>query len=123
MWPQVKIDRICKQWSGSLHVGLTTLSVSDSTPHTILPATATQLKSKPTWLATGVDVISCGEVISTNYATSLQRLEVYLYHIRICKVLVVAKSVDWCMLTVAMLRWLLWFVWVHCNKFVFITDW
>ena len=93
MWPQVKIDRICKQWSGSLHVGLTTLSVSDSTPHTILPATATQLKSKPTWLATGVDVISCGEVIGTNYATSLQRLEVHLYHIRICKGLV-AKSLS-----------------------------
>ena len=73
---QIRVERIDKQWSGSLHVGLTTLPLTESTPHDTLPATASQLKKKPTWIATGVDVIKCGQVTRACYATILQRLEV-----------------------------------------------
>lgn len=63
-------------WSGSLHIGLTTLAISDTTSASIIPASALELTSKLTWLITGSEVRKNGFVIKENYAPALERLEV-----------------------------------------------
>ena len=73
---QVKLDEITKRWSGMLHIGLTSMSISDSTPVSILPATILDFKAKPTWIVCGSEVKRNGVTIKENYAPSLDRLEV-----------------------------------------------
>ncbi|KAJ8320876.1 hypothetical protein KUTeg_002463 [Tegillarca granosa] len=72
---EFKIDQITKVWSGSLHIGLTTLAISDSTSVSLIPARAVELTSKVTWVVTGSEVRKNGVVIKENYTPSLERLE------------------------------------------------
>ncbi|XP_034336317.2 neuralized-like protein 4 isoform X1 [Magallana gigas] len=73
---EIRIDQVCRVWSGSLHIGLTTLAISDTTSSSIIPASALELTSKLTWLITGSEVRKNGFVIKENYAPALERLEV-----------------------------------------------
>ncbi|CAH1773995.1 unnamed protein product [Owenia fusiformis] len=71
---EVHIDECVKQWSGSLMVGLTTMVLTDST-NSLLPASASGLQTKSTWLVSGSTVKKNGVVLKENYAPSLERLE------------------------------------------------
>lgn len=73
---EVKIEQLSPLWSGSLQLGLTTLSVTDSTVHTLLPESIEDLTSKATWVVSGSDVKKNGTVIRENYVPSLDRLQV-----------------------------------------------
>lgn len=72
----MKIEQLSPLWSGSLQLGLTTLSVTDSTVHTLLPESIEDLTSKATWVVSGSDVKKNGTVIRENYVPSLDRLQV-----------------------------------------------
>lgn len=77
MPPQVKIDEVDEKWSGSVHVGLTTLLPSDaSCMATGLPSSLLELRSKVTWLVTGSEVRRNGILQKQNYGCSLERLGV-----------------------------------------------
>ncbi len=52
------------------------MAISDTTPPTSLPAVATDLLAKPTWIICGSEVRKSGVVIKENYGPSLDRLEV-----------------------------------------------
>uniref|UniRef100_A0ABM5GQC4 Neuralized-like protein 4 n=1 Tax=Pogona vitticeps TaxID=103695 RepID=A0ABM5GQC4_9SAUR len=74
---EVKIDDLDEKWSGSVHVGLTTLLPSDAPfPVTGLPASVLELRSKVTWLVTGSEVRRNGLLQKQNYGCSLERLGV-----------------------------------------------
>ena len=73
---QVKVCRHCNEWSGGISIGLTTLTINNNTPWSVLPASALDFRSKATWLVTGSQVRKCQQVISENYVASLDRLEV-----------------------------------------------
>ena len=73
---EVKVDRVDAHWSGSLSVGLTAFSVSESTPISLLPASTAQLTSRPTWVVSSYEAHSCGKKRSTHYASCFDRLEV-----------------------------------------------
>ncbi|KAL5014249.1 hypothetical protein ScPMuIL_008519 [Solemya velum] len=73
---EVKIEQVCRLWSGSLYIGLTTLAISDSTPVSCLPISACDLVSKLTWIVAGSHVKKNGVIIKENYAPSLERLDV-----------------------------------------------
>lgn len=74
---QVKIDELDEKWSGSVHVGLTTLLPSDAPyPVTGLPSSILELRSKVTWLVTGSEVWRNGILQKQNYGCSLERLGV-----------------------------------------------
>ncbi|KAJ7313244.1 hypothetical protein JRQ81_004526 [Phrynocephalus forsythii] len=74
---EVKIDELDEKWSGSVHVGLTTLLPLDA-PYTVtgLPASVLELRSKVTWLVTGCEVRRNGLLQKQNYGCSLERLGV-----------------------------------------------
>ena len=73
------MERVNRQWSGSLHIGLTTLSVNDNMPHSVLPANALQMRSKPSWIMSGSQITRCGVTLINNYAPSLHRLDVSIF--------------------------------------------
>ncbi|XP_064610379.1 neuralized-like protein 4 [Liolophura sinensis] len=73
---EVRIDQLSPAWSGSLVVGLTTMAISDTTPLSLIPATAHDLNTKVTWIVSGSEVMKNGVVIKENYAPSLERLQV-----------------------------------------------
>ena len=52
------------------------MAISDSTPLSVVPANATDMKSKITWIMTGSEIKKNGITIKENYAPSLERLEV-----------------------------------------------
>ncbi|CAG2213549.1 unnamed protein product [Mytilus edulis] len=73
---EIRIETLSKVWSGSLHIGLTSSAISDSTPQSLVPTRATELVSKPTWVVLGSEVKKCGSLIKENYTPSLYRLEI-----------------------------------------------
>ncbi|XP_033763671.1 neuralized-like protein 4 [Pecten maximus] len=73
---EIKVEQLSKVWSGSLHIGLTTLAISDTTPISSIPSSALALTTKLTWIVTSSEVRKSGIVIKENYAPSLERLEV-----------------------------------------------
>ncbi|CAI9734857.1 Hypothetical predicted protein [Octopus vulgaris] len=73
---EVKIEQLSLLWSGSLQLGLTTLSITDTTTQNLLPESIEGLTSKPTWVVSGSDVKKNGVVIRENYVPSLDRLQV-----------------------------------------------
>lgn len=73
---EIKIEKVSKQWSGSLRIGLTSMAISDTTPVTSIPASVLEMTSKPTWIVVGSDVKKSGVTVKENYAPSLERLEV-----------------------------------------------
>ncbi|KAI1898830.1 hypothetical protein AGOR_G00076390 [Albula goreensis] len=75
---EVKIDEVDEQWSGSLHVGLTTLQPPDlpSCPMGGLSPSLPQLRTKVTWLLAGSEVRRNGVLQRQNYGCSLDRLAV-----------------------------------------------
>ncbi|XP_051523046.1 neuralized-like protein 4 isoform X2 [Myxocyprinus asiaticus] len=75
---EVKINKVDERWSGSLHVGLTTLQPSDlpSCPLSGLSPSLTQLRSKVTWVLAGSEVRRNGVLQRQNYGCSLDRLTV-----------------------------------------------
>ncbi|XP_069042671.1 neuralized-like protein 4 isoform X2 [Lepisosteus oculatus] len=74
---EVKIDEVDPQWSGSLHIGLTTLQPADlPCPFTGLSPSLLELRSKVTWLVTGSEVRRNGILQKQNYGCSLDRLAV-----------------------------------------------
>ena len=52
------------------------MAISDSTPLSVVPANATDMKSKTTWIMSGSEIKKNGITIKENYAPSLERLEV-----------------------------------------------
>uniref|UniRef100_T1IVE5 NHR domain-containing protein n=1 Tax=Strigamia maritima TaxID=126957 RepID=T1IVE5_STRMM len=72
---EVRIDQIARQWSGSLHIGLTTLSVSDTFSMSLLPSCAFELGGD-TWLIAGSQVFKNNMLTKDNYGPSLHKLEV-----------------------------------------------
>ena len=72
------MEQLARQWSGSLQFGVTTMAISDSTPLSVVPANATDMKSKTTWIMSGSEIKKNGITIKENYAPSLERLEVSL---------------------------------------------
>ena len=74
--PQVRVESLSRQWSGSLQIGLTTMAISDSTPVSLLPQSACELTSKVTWVISGSEVKKNGVTVKENYTPSLDRLEV-----------------------------------------------
>ncbi|XP_066578654.1 neuralized-like protein 4 isoform X2 [Amia ocellicauda] len=74
---EVKIDEVDEQWSGSLHVGLTTLQPPDlPCPFSGLSPSLLELRTKVTWLVTGSEVRRNGVLQKQNYGCSLDRLGV-----------------------------------------------
>ncbi|CAB1345235.1 unnamed protein product [Coregonus sp. 'balchen'] len=75
---EVKIDEVDDQWSGSLHMGLTTLAPPElpSCPISGLSPSLTQLRAKVTWLLAGSEVRRNGLLQRQNYGASLDRLTV-----------------------------------------------
>ncbi|KAG7464669.1 hypothetical protein MATL_G00167840 [Megalops atlanticus] len=75
---EVKIDEVDEQWSGSLHMGLTTLQPADlpSCPMGGLSPSLPQLRAKVTWLLAGSEVRRNGVLQRQNYGCSLDRLAV-----------------------------------------------
>ncbi|XP_038642637.1 neuralized-like protein 4 [Scyliorhinus canicula] len=74
---EVKIDEIDEQWSGSLHMGLTTLQPLDaSCTSSGLPSTLLELRSKVSWLVSGSEVRRNGTLQKQNYGFSMERLTV-----------------------------------------------
>ncbi|XP_013418958.1 neuralized-like protein 4 [Lingula anatina] len=75
---EVRVDQLAKQWSGSLHIGLTTMAISDTTPTSHLTPRATDLRSKAkvTWVVCGSEVKKNGVTVKENCAPSLERLEI-----------------------------------------------
>ncbi|XP_060710801.1 neuralized-like protein 4 isoform X5 [Hemiscyllium ocellatum] len=74
---EVKIDEIDEQWSGSLHIGLTTLQPLDvSCPSSGLPSSLLELRSKVSWLVSGSEVRRNGTLQKQNYGFSMERLAV-----------------------------------------------
>ena len=55
------------------------MAISDSTPLSVVPANATDMKSKITWIMSGSEIKKNGITIRENYAPSLERLEVFLF--------------------------------------------
>ena len=76
---EIKIEKLSKQWSGSLRIGLTSMAISDTTPASSVPLSSLDLTSKLTWVVTGSEVKKSGVTIKENYCPSLERLEVSLY--------------------------------------------
>lgn len=75
---QVRIDEVDEQWSGSLHIGLTTLAPPEppSCPLSGLSPSLPQLRTKVTWLLCGSEVRRNGVLQRQNYGCSLDRLTV-----------------------------------------------
>ncbi|XP_059386856.1 neuralized-like protein 4 [Carassius carassius] len=75
---EVKINKVDDRWSGSLHVGLTTLQPPElpSCPLSGLSPSLTQLRSKVTWVLSGSEVRRNGVLQRQNYGCSLDRLTV-----------------------------------------------
>ena len=73
---EIKIEKLSKQWSGSLRIGLTSMAISDTTPASSVPLSSLDLTSKLTWVVTGSEVKKSGVTIKENYCPSLERLEV-----------------------------------------------
>uniref|UniRef100_A0A7N6A0U2 Neuralized-like protein 4 n=1 Tax=Anabas testudineus TaxID=64144 RepID=A0A7N6A0U2_ANATE len=75
---EVRIDEVDEQWSGSLHIGLTTLAPPElpSCPLSGLSPSLPQLRTKVTWLLCGSEVRRNGVLQRQNYGCSLDRLTV-----------------------------------------------
>uniref|UniRef100_A0A3B4B3P8 Neuralized-like protein 4 n=1 Tax=Periophthalmus magnuspinnatus TaxID=409849 RepID=A0A3B4B3P8_9GOBI len=75
---EVRIDVVDDQWSGSLHIGLTTLAPPDlpSCPLSGLSPSLPQLRTKVTWVLSGNEVRRNGALQRQNYGCSLDRLTV-----------------------------------------------
>ncbi|XP_059498589.1 neuralized-like protein 4 isoform X4 [Stegostoma tigrinum] len=74
---EVKIDEINEQWSGSLHIGLTTLQPLDvSCSSSGLPSSLLELRSKVSWLVSGSEIRRNGMLQKQNYGFSMERLTV-----------------------------------------------
>ncbi|XP_078389916.1 neuralized-like protein 4 isoform X4 [Cetorhinus maximus] len=74
---EVKIDEIDEQWSGSLHIGLTTLQPMEiSCTSSGLPSSLLELRSKVSWLVSGSEVRRNGTLQKQNYGFSMERLTV-----------------------------------------------
>lgn len=74
----MKINEVDERWSGSLHIGLTTLQPQElpSCPLSGLSPSLTQLRSKVTWLLAGSEVRRNGILQRQNFGCSLDRLTV-----------------------------------------------
>lgn len=78
---QVIIESIGRQWSGSLHIGVTTLAFGVGSSAMTLPSSTMDLCSMSnadTWLVVGSKVVVNDLTIKENYAPSLERLKVYI---------------------------------------------
>ncbi|KAL4631473.1 neuralized-like protein 4 isoform X1 [Arapaima gigas] len=75
---EVKIDEVDEQWSGSLHMGLTTLPPAElpSCPTGALSPSLPPLRGRVTWLLAGTEVRRNGVLQRQNYGCSLDRLTV-----------------------------------------------
>uniref|UniRef100_A0A8D3A9C8 Neuralized-like protein 4 n=1 Tax=Scophthalmus maximus TaxID=52904 RepID=A0A8D3A9C8_SCOMX len=75
---EVRIDEVDEQWSGSLHIGLTTLAPPElpSCPLSGLSPSLPHLRTKVTWLLCGSEVRRNGALQRQNYGCSLDRLTV-----------------------------------------------
>lgn len=70
---EVCIQEMAPQWSGTLHIGVTTLQVSDNYPSGSLPGTITGLTAD-TWYLTGNEVRKNSIILKVNYSPSLEWL-------------------------------------------------
>lgn len=70
-YPQIKIDKIGVQWSGSLGVGVTSCLL----PMSNVPSSAEQLRDG-TWLMVESRILKDGMTVKENYGPSLDRLQV-----------------------------------------------
>lgn len=61
----------CKQWAGSLHIGVTTMPVSESFQAANLPPVISGI-SFETWYLSGGDVKRNHTILKTNYCPSLE---------------------------------------------------
>ena len=59
------------------------MAISDSTPLSVVPANATDMKSKITWIMSGSEIKKNGITIKENYAPSLERLEVLIFFLEL----------------------------------------
>ncbi|XP_073420158.1 neuralized-like protein 4 isoform X2 [Dendrobates tinctorius] len=72
---EVKVERLDLHWSGSCHIGVTSIP-----PHEApflgggLPTTAVDLRSRVTWLVSGSEVLRNGQRLRENYCSSLDRI-------------------------------------------------
>ncbi|WAR14180.1 NEUL4-like protein [Mya arenaria] len=73
---EIRVEKINKQWSGGIRIGLTSMAISDTTPVSAIPTSVLELTAKPTWIVCGENVKKSGVTIKENYAPSLERLEV-----------------------------------------------
>ncbi|PSN33663.1 hypothetical protein C0J52_20980 [Blattella germanica] len=70
---EVCIQEVAAQWAGTLHVGVTSLQISDSYPAGNLPPTISGL-SADTWYITGNEVRRNSTTLKVNYCPSLEWL-------------------------------------------------
>jgi len=73
---EIKIEKVSKNWSGSLRIGLTSMAISDTTSASSIPVSVLEMTSKPTWIIVGSDVKKSGVTVKENYAPSLERIDV-----------------------------------------------
>ncbi|XP_063305913.1 neuralized-like protein 4 isoform X1 [Pelobates fuscus] len=74
---EVRIERLDPHWSGSCHVGVTSLPPHDA-PFLAggLPSHALDLRSQVTWLVSGSEVTRNGQRLRENYCSNLERIRV-----------------------------------------------
>ncbi|XP_067005004.1 neuralized-like protein 4 [Anabrus simplex] len=70
---EVSLQEMAPQWSGTLHIGVTTLQVSDAYPSGNLPGTIAGLAAD-TWYITGNEVRRNSTTLKVNYCPSLEWL-------------------------------------------------
>ncbi|KAK7792172.1 hypothetical protein R5R35_005131 [Gryllus longicercus] len=70
---EVSIQEMAPQWSGTLHIGVTTLQVSDNYPAGSLPGTIAGLTAD-SWYLTGNEVRKNSMILKVNYSPSLEWL-------------------------------------------------
>ncbi|XP_053318739.1 LOW QUALITY PROTEIN: neuralized-like protein 4 [Spea bombifrons] len=74
---EVRVERVDPEWSGSCHIGATSLPPHDA-PFlgSGLPARALDLRSRVTWLVSGSEVTRNGQRLRENYCSNLERIQV-----------------------------------------------
>ena len=73
---EIRVDRVDPHWSGSISVGLTAHSFSDTTSPAALPASASLLSSRPTWVVSAYEIRCGADATPSHYASCFDRLEV-----------------------------------------------
>lgn len=71
---QVKVDTVCRKWSGSLQIGLTSVPLADGS--VAVPASLSLLNPAETWFVTRSEVWHGGKILSNNYCPSLDHIDV-----------------------------------------------